>query len=155
MTATIHVATFDQLDARTLYGILKLRSEVFVVEQECAYADLDGRDLEPGTRHIWVGNGEPVAYLRVLESPDGGAAVGRVCVAAAARRKRHAAMLLDKALEVVGDREMTLNAQTYAVKLYEAAGFRIDGDEFDEDGIPHVPMRRSPSQLPDARPAGR
>ena len=87
MTETqLHVATFDQLDPRTLYSILKLRSDVFIVEQECAYQDLDGRDDEAGTRHIWLTTEarEPLAYLRVLQEPDGTAIVGRVVVAAAA-----------------------------------------------------------------------
>lgn len=149
----MHVATFDELDTRTLYSILRLRSEVFVVEQACAYDDLDGRDLEPGTRHIWLADedGEPLAYLRLLEeNEDGGLVsagrgtvqIGRVVVAVQARRQGHAQALLRTALEIIGSRESTLNAQSYATELYESVGFKIDGDEFDEDGIPHVPMRR-------------
>jgi ElaA protein len=141
----MHVATFDQLDPRTLYAILKLRSDVFIVEQECAYQDLDGRDDEPGTRHLWLTTKDaagPLAYLRVLDETDGTAVVGRVVVAPAGRRRGYAQRLLARAVELIGDRESLLNAQTYAKDLYEAAGYRIDGPEFLDDGIPHVPMRR-------------
>jgi ElaA protein len=139
---TIRVATFDELDARTLYGILQLRSDVFVVEQACAYADLDGRDLEPQTKHIWITDdgGAVLAYLRVLDEDT--ARIGRVAVAVGARRQGHAQRLLEKALEIIGERPAALSAQSYATKLYENAGFAIVGEEFDEDGIPHVPMRR-------------
>jgi ElaA protein len=69
----LRVAAFDELDAYTLYALLRLRAEVFVVEQDCAYLDLDGRDTEPGTRHLWLDrDGEPVAYLRVLAAGDTG-----------------------------------------------------------------------------------
>jgi ElaA protein len=140
----VSIARIDEIDARTLYGILRLRAEVFIVEQDCAYQDVDGRDLEPGTRHIWLtgADAEPVAYLRVLDEPDGSARVGRVCVSPAARRRGHAGTLLTAALAEIGDRESVLSAQSYAVDLYAAAGYLIDGPEFLEDGIPHLPMRR-------------
>lgn len=144
----LHVATFAELDATSLYAILRLRSEVFVVEQECPYQDLDDRDQEAGTRHIWLtapGAAGPIAYLRVLDESDGTARIGRVCVAAPARRVGHAAALVATALEVIGDRESVLHAQNYATALYTNAGFVVDGPEFIEDGIPHVPMRRRPA----------
>ncbi len=149
MTQTrLHVASFDDLDPRTLYSILKLRSDVFIVEQQCAYQDLDGRDDEPGTRHLWLTAAdrgeEPLAYLRILEQPDRTAVVGRVVVAVTARRRGYARELLRAAIGVIGDRESSLHAQTYARSLYESAGYSVDGPEFLEDGIPHVPMRRRP-----------
>src|SRR5690606_34048120 len=80
---TVRVASFAELDAPTLYRLLKLRVDVFVVEQKCAYPELDGRDLEPETRHLWIedGAGAPLAYLRVLREPDGAARIGRVVTA--------------------------------------------------------------------------
>lgn len=141
---SVHVTSFGDLDNRTLYAILQLRSDVFVVEQGCAYPDLDGRDLEPDAKHLWIRDDESgavLAYLRVLEEPDA-ARIGRVVVALDARRRGHAQTLLDRAIEVIGPRPATLSAQSYATKVYENAGFVIVGDEFDEDGIPHVPMRR-------------
>jgi ElaA protein len=133
-------ATAD-LDAGTLYRILKLRVDVFVVEQECAYPELDGRDLEPGTRQLWVEDaGEVVATLRVL---DDGAVVriGRVATAMAARSAGHAGRLMQRALELAGDRDVVLDAQSYLQGWYEKFGFVRTGDEFLEDGIPHVPMQ--------------
>jgi ElaA protein len=143
---TLHITSAGDLDVGTLYAILRLRSEVFIVEQDCPYQDVDGRDLETGTRHIWLAaaEAEPVAYLRILDEPDGSARIGRVCVSPRARRRGHAGALLAAALGEVGDREAVLDAQTYALALYEAAGFVPDGAEFAEDGIAHLPMRRSP-----------
>jgi ElaA protein len=139
----LHVSSFASLDTTTLYAILRLRSEVFVVEQECAYQDVDGRDLESGTRHIWITDGDPapLAYLRVLVDGDV-ARIGRVVVSPLARRQGYAARLLHHAIELIGAREAVLDAQTYATDLYARAGFEPDGPEFLEDGIPHVTMRR-------------
>lgn len=141
----LHIASFAELDTTALYAVLRLRSDVFIVEQDCAYPDVDDRDREPGTRHVWLtaaDTGVPIAYLRVLDEPDGDARIGRVCVAASARRAGHAAALLAAALDVIGDRPAVLNAQSYATTLYTDAGFVVCGPEFDEDGIPHLPMRR-------------
>lgn len=135
-----HVASFAELDTATLYALLRLRVDVFVAEQQCAYAELDGRDLEPSARHVWLDG--PVAYLRVLDDPSGAARIGRVCVAADARGAGHAGRLLAAALDLIGDREAVLHAQTYATGLYLRAGFVREGSEFVEDGIPHIAMRR-------------
>jgi ElaA protein len=143
----VHVATFDELETVTLYALLRLRADVFVVEQACPYPDLDGRDLDAGTRHLWLtaaDGGPPLAYLRVLDEP-GAARIGRVCVRADARRAGHAATLLAAALRTIGNRDAVLHAQSYATALYERAGFVADGPKFDEDGIPHLPMRRRAS----------
>src|SRR5690606_7197202 len=80
--ASLHVAAFADLDAATLYALLRLRVDVFVVEQRCPYPELDGRDTEPATRHLWLElSRTPVAYLRILAEPDGAARIGRVVVA--------------------------------------------------------------------------
>ncbi len=141
----IHTAAFDDLDPRTAYLLWQLRERVFVVEQECPYLDLDGRDLEPGTRHLWAAeHGRPVAYLRVLEDAEG-LRIGRVLVDAAHRGQRLAERLMSTALEVVGDRPCRLDAQSYLVEWYRRLGFEPCGEEFLEDGIPHVPMERAQS----------
>src|SRR5690606_15538749 len=64
---------FSELDAATLYALLRLRVDVFVVEQQCPYPELDGRDTEPTTRHLWLGPAatQPLSYLRILAEPDG------------------------------------------------------------------------------------
>lgn len=133
---------FGRLSARQFHEIMRLRVDVFVVEQECAYGELDGRDLEEATRHVWFEDDLGVqSYLRVLD--DGIARrIGRVCTRASARSGGLARALLEHVLEET-DGPWVLDAQSYLVSWYRDRGFVDDGDEFiDEDGIPHVPMRR-------------
>ncbi|WP_018635758.1 GNAT family N-acetyltransferase [Parafrankia elaeagni] len=140
----IHRARFDELPPRVLYALLRLRAQVFVVEQRCAYQDLDGRDLEPATRHLWlaVEPAEPLAYLRVVEEAEG-LRIGRVVTVVHARRGGLADRLLTAALgDAGGGRPVVLSAQTSAVGLYTRHGFVAAGEEYLEDGIPHVPMVR-------------
>ncbi|MCY1140215.1 GNAT family N-acetyltransferase [Actinoplanes sp. Pm04-4] len=137
-------ATFRDLDTTTLYALLKLRSDVFVVEQECVYADLDGRDDEPGTRHLWfTRHGEVRAYVRILDDGDV-QRIGRVVTAKSARGAGLAGRLIEEALTVIGHRPAVLDAQSYLVEFYSRYGFEPTGPEFIEDGIPHTPMRREP-----------
>jgi ElaA protein len=139
----LHVAAFTELDPGTLYALLQLRAQVFVVEQSCPYVDLDGRDLEPPTRHVWLTHGgRPVAYLRLLLDPDGSGWIGRVCVAADARGRGHAGQLMARALVEAGDRPVYLFAQAHLTGFYAGFGFTVSGAQFDEDGIAHVPMHR-------------
>ncbi|MEV0610502.1 GNAT family N-acetyltransferase [Polymorphospora rubra] len=144
-TVETHVATFADLDTRTLHDLLRLRVDVFVVEQECAYPELDGRDTEPGTRHLWLARGgTPVAYLRILADPHGVARIGRVLVAREARGDGLAGRLMTEALRVVGDRPSVLDAQAHLAGFYARFGYTATGPEYVEDGIPHIPMRRDP-----------
>lgn len=139
----IATGDFSDLDPTTLYGILHLRAEVFVVEQKCFYLDLDGRDLEPTTVHCWVSQGEEViGYLRVLTEPDGGHRISRVAVSKRARRQGYASALVEKALGLAGP-AVVASVQSHLVAWYTARGFAVDGPEFVEDGIPHTPMRRA------------
>ena len=142
----VRVASFRDLDTTTLYAILKLRCDVFVVEQKCFYADLDGRDLEPGTRHVWLSHGDEIrAYLRILDDGDA-ERIGRVVTAPSARGNGHAQRLLDEALTVIGNRPSVLGAQTYLAAFYSKFGFQQTGPEYLEDGIPHIPMLRAAPQ---------
>ncbi len=135
---------FDELDPVTAYRLWELRSIVFVLEQECVYVDLDGRDVEPGTRHVFaVEGGRPVACLRVLDEPDGSARIGRVCVARSHRSAGLAGRLMDRALSDI-DGIVVLDAQTYLEAWYARLGFVRTGPDYLDDGIPHVPMRRTP-----------
>ena len=138
----VQVARFAELSPSVLYGILKLRSDVFVVEQECVYPDIDGRDLEPDALHVWSEtDGTVVAYLRVLNGPPAGASrIGRVVTAPSARSQGLAAALMHKALAATMG-PVVLDAQSYLVDWYRALGFQVVGDEFLDDGIPHTPMR--------------
>src|SRR5690606_26333996 len=106
----LHVATFADLDPATLYALLRLRVDTFVVEQSCPYPELDGRDTEPAAHHLWLEHdGTPVAYLRLLAEPDGTARVGRVVVAPAYRGRGYAGRLLEAAHARVGPRPCVLS----------------------------------------------
>jgi ElaA protein len=144
MPVDTRVASFADLDTATLYAVLRLRVDVFVVEQGCAYPELDGRDTEPGTRHLWRPDdtGAPAAYLRLLAEPDGAARIGRVVVAPHARGAGHAGLLMRSALELIGDRPSVLAAQAHLAGFYGRFGFAAVGPEYLDDGIPHLPMRR-------------
>jgi ElaA protein len=141
----LRVARFDELDPATLYAILRLRVDVFVVEQSAPYPEVDGRDTEPATVHLWFEDGgRPVAYLRMLR--DGGEArIGRVCTAATHRGTGLAARLMQAALDTLEPgTPCVLDAQTQATALYARFGFRISGDIYFDDGIEHVPMSLGP-----------
>jgi len=145
----LHTARFGDLDGPTLYALLRLRVDVFVVEQQCPYPELDGRDLSPSTVHVWLTDGgPPAAYLRLLAEPDGVFRIGRVCTLSSHRGRGLSARLVTAALDLVGDRPCVLDAQSYLVGFYTRFGFTATGPEFVEDGIPHVPMRRDPASAP-------
>lgn len=133
---------FGELDAATAYRILALRSAVFVVEQECVYIDLDGRDLEPDAVQLWIERaGDVIATLRLLRDENGEFRIGRVATAPSARGGGLAERLMRAALELCGGEAVVLNAQAYLANWYARLGFAVDGEEFLDDGIPHVPMR--------------
>jgi ElaA protein len=137
----IHVARFDELTARTLHGILKVRSDVFIVEQQCAYPDIDGRDAAPGTLHLWIEcDGEVVSTVRILDEPGGTHAIGRVSTLPAHRGKGLAGALMREAITVAG-LPVDIKAQSYLAAWYAQFGFAITGAGWMEDGIEHVPMR--------------
>lgn len=147
MTVALRRAWARDLDASTLYSLLALRVEVFVVEQSCPYPELDGRDLETRTRHFWLEKpgGEVISVLRLLEDRAGGEAgfrIGRVCTTVTERGRGHTARLMRAALDEVGESPCRISAQTYLADMYARHGFAVAGAEFDEDGIPHVPMLR-------------
>ncbi|WP_299444422.1 GNAT family N-acetyltransferase [uncultured Phycicoccus sp.] len=139
---TIHSAPTRAVPAETLYALMRLRQDVFVLEQECLYPDLDGRDLEPGARLYWAeqGDGTVVGTLRVLAEPGGGVRVGRVATASSARGSGVAAALVRAVLEA-STGPVVLDAQSHLEGWYARLGFERDGAEFLDDGIPHVPMR--------------
>jgi ElaA protein len=148
VTVALRRVRSQDLDAATLYELLKLRVEVFVVEQACPYPELDGRDLLADTRHYWLEapDGEVMSTLRLMEEHTGGEKtfrIGRLCTKRSARGQGHTTRLLQAALAEVGDYQCRIDAQTYLEEMYAGHGFVRDGDEFVEDGIPHVPMLRT------------
>lgn len=146
-SATVHRAWAADLDASTLYALLKLRVDVFVVEQKCPYPELDGRDLEPRTRHYWLGgSGDPepvLGCIRLLKEPAGHYRIGRLCTAPSMRGHSLGRQLMEAALAEVGDGECVLDAQTYLLDFYRGYGFVTDSEPFHEDDIEHVRMRRT------------
>jgi ElaA protein len=138
----LRTAGGPDIEAADLYAALRLRARVFVVEQACAYLDPDGRDLEPGTTHLWLetADGALAAYVRVLTEPGGGHRVGRVVTDPVHRGAHLAGRLIDHALERA-ERPVVLDAQSHLVHVYARHGFAPDGPEFVEDGIRHTPMR--------------
>jgi ElaA protein len=145
MDGTVQAMRGPDLTTAALHGLLRLRVDVFVVEQRCAYAELDGRDLDTGTVHFLIGpEGAPLAYLRLLTEPAGVRRIGRVCTAASARGRGLSRRLLVDALREVGDAPCVLDAQAHLTGLYGGFGFVPSGPGYDWDGVPHVPMRRPP-----------
>jgi ElaA protein len=147
VNVSVHCAFFTELDTVTLYQLLKLRSDVFVVEQQDPYPDLDGRDVEPETVHLWYireGESEPVAYLRICEEPDGSARIGRVVVAQDMRGTGLGRALMTEALQRIGDRRCVLSAQVHQASFYATFGFEAaEGPPYSNSLIPHLPMVRA------------
>lgn len=137
---------FAQLDAPALYQVLALREAVFVVEQRCAYLDADGRDLQAWHLLGWRGP-SLVAYLRVLPPAlvyEDAYAIGRVVVTPTARGAGLGAAIMREALRRISalpPAAVKLSAQAHLADWYGRLGFAICGAGYDEDGIPHLPMR--------------
>lgn len=139
----VKVKRFSELNTDELYSILELRVAVFVVEQECPYAEVDGLDRE--AVHVWLEeDGKILAYLRVMDRgvESEHVSIGRLL--AARRREGLGSRVLSEGIRVAkeyfaADR-IYLEAQVYAKGLYEKQGFRTISDEFLLDGIPHVKM---------------
>lgn len=141
---------FDALDPREVYEMLKVRSEVFVVEQNCVYGDVDG--LDPGAWHLfaWDRSGERPAlagYLRVLlpDAQDPDVRIGRVLTTPPYRGIKLGHALLERAIGHIAEQwprvPMRLHAQAHLQKFYGAFGFTPVSEIHDDDGIPHVWMR--------------
>ena len=151
-TPPLHWTTvpFAALSAAQLYQVLQLRSEIFVVEQACAYLDPDGKDPAPGVLHLCgrSGDGELLAYCRLL--PAGLAfalpSIGRVVVAPAARGRGLAHRLMEQALAQCAQgwpgSALMLGAQQHLAGFYAAHGFAAVSETYLEDGIPHIDMHR-------------
>ncbi|GAA2185701.1 MULTISPECIES: GNAT family N-acetyltransferase [Leucobacter] len=143
---TLQAAHVADMSATTFYRVAALRQEVFVVEQDCVYLDLDGRDLEGGSVQIWAeeASGAIAATVRILvEEPGerGTRSIGRVVTAPTWRGHGVAAVLLEAAIERCAGRPIMLHAQSHLVDWYARFGFISCGAEYLEDGIPHTPMR--------------
>lgn len=144
MPPTVHRARFADLSPQDLYGILRLRSDVFVVEQDCVFLDLDDRDHEADAEHLWTTDGAGVvATLRLLHEGDATWSIGRVVARADARSRGVAAHLLQAGLDrlrELGAETVHIGAQAQLRDWYARFGFAESGPRYLEDGILHLPM---------------
>lgn len=142
------LSSFSELSPKELYDILKARAEVFVVEQRCAYLDMDG--LDEASHHLVLRNerGELMAYSRLVppkakfEEPS----IGRVLTTRESRGKGFGRLVMQESVARIEQMHPRLNirigAQAYLESFYNGFGFERVSDEYDEDGIPHVEMLR-------------
>ena len=135
------VKTFEELTRDELYEILRVRSAVFVVEQNCPYQDIDGVDRQ--ALHVFLRQNDRIlAYLRVFERDEQTAQIGRVLTVE--RGKGFGKTVFRAGLQAAEERmkkkSVYLEAQTYAIGFYEKEGFQVTSEDFLEDGVPHVKM---------------
>lgn len=139
--------TFQELTVDELYRILQLRSEIFIVEQNCAYQDLDGKD-QKALHVMGFKNQNMVAYTRIFKSGDyfENASIGRVIVAQIERQNQYGYDIMNASIQSIKDHfnetKIKLSAQCYLKKFYNNLGFLEVGEEYLEDGIPHIGMIR-------------
>jgi ElaA protein len=143
--------SWGELTTDELYSFLKLRTDVFFVEQRIDEEELDNRDQEPATEHYWIADDAgTAAYLRVLLDPepehlDAKRVVGRVVVRSDRRGEGLAQQLIERVLGKYGNEALLLHSQEYIAPLYARFGFEPFGDVYLEAGIPHISMYRAPS----------
>jgi len=141
----ILIKSFQELDTEELYTILQLRSEVFVVEQNCVYQDIDGKDKK-ALHVIGVVDNNIVAYTRCFKSGDyfDEASIGRVVVREDHRGTGLAHQIMESSVSMIinkfNSKTLKVSAQTYLKEFYETHGFFQKGEEYLEDGIPHIAM---------------
>ncbi len=144
------LCSFSQLNTTQLFQLLKLRVDVFVVEQECAYPELDEKDTLPSTLHLLgYQNNELIAYARLLDkdiSYPNCVSFGRVAVLQSKRGqqlgKQLVAKVIESSLSHFGHIDIQIGAQAHLVRFYQRHGFKVSSEEYLEDGIPHIDMLR-------------
>jgi ElaA protein len=136
------VVNGDELTAKDVYDIWRIRDQVFAFEQHVEDTDVDGRDLLAATTHFWLSDDEgPTSYLRVYVA-DGIRHIGRVCTRKDQRGQGLSAELMAEVARLWGDEELQLNAQAHLEQWYVKLGYVRSGDDYDEAGIVHTPMVR-------------
>ncbi len=140
--------SFKELSTRALYELIKLRIDVFVVEQDCPYSDLDDKDYDAMHYTYTLESGRVIGYLRIL---DKGViykevAIGRVIIDPKFRALKYGHDLMREAIEYIetemGEKEIRISAQKHLQGYYHKHGFKTVGEEYLEDNIPHVQMER-------------
>lgn len=144
----IQIKTFEELSKQELYRILQLRSEVFVVEQDCVYQDIDGKD-EKALHVIGTKDGKIIAYTRLFKPGDyfEKASIGRVVVAKDQRHFKYGHDIMKASIQGIkqyyNETLIKISAQAYLKSFYNALGFSEIGEEYLEDDIPHIAMIKS------------
>jgi ElaA protein len=144
----ITIKKFEALTIEELYGLLRLRTEVFVVEQDCVYQDLDDKD-QKALHVLGKKNGEVIAYTRIFKSGDyfKQASIGRVVVRKSERNSNYGHEIMNASIKTVQEQlnetTIKISAQTYLKKFYNSLGFKAIGEEYLEDGIPHIGMLKN------------
>ena len=144
----IKVKTFQELTTQELYDLLQLRSEVFVVEQDCVYQDIDGKD-QNALHVLGYKNEELVAYTRIFKPGYyfDEASIGRVVVKRSERKHKYGYDIMNTSIEAIKNyyhvNTIKISAQTYLKRFYNTLEFFEVGEEYLEDGIPHIAMIRN------------
>jgi len=144
----IKVKTFEELSLNELYEVLALRSEVFVVEQDCVYQDIDGKD-QKALHILGYKEGKLVAYTRCFNKGQyfEEASIGRVLVKEDQRKYGYGHQIFEASIKEVESRfaaeRIKISAQQYLIKFYESHNFEQTGEGYLEDGIPHIRMIKS------------
>lgn len=138
---------FDQLTKNELYEILRLRAEVFIVEQNCIYQDIDNKD-QKAIHILGLKNNKLIAYARIFKAGDyfKNASIGRILVAKNERKHQYGFQLVETAIMAINmhfrTHKIAISAQEHLIGFYNNLGFIPIGDNYLEDGIPHVKMIR-------------
>lgn len=141
----IEVKPFNEFTTQELYAVLQLRAEVFVVEQDCVYQDIDGKDNN-ALHVIGIKNGQVVAYTRIFKAGDyfNQASIGRVVVKKEERQYGYGQEIVKASIKAIkaefNEDNIHLSAQVYLKRFYADLGFIEEGKEYLEDGIPHIGM---------------
>lgn len=137
----INSKSFDELTKTELYAILALRVEVFCVEQECPYQDVDGLDQE--AQHVYLNDGKTImAYARILKDQSNNYHIGRVVVNSKYRKKGLATVIMKACIAELKKyaKVVEISAQSYLTDFYQGLGFKNTGKYYLEDDIPHEQM---------------
>jgi ElaA protein len=144
----IQIKTFQELTTQELYEVLQLRSEVFVVEQDCVYQDIDGKD-QKALHVLGYKNYKLVAYTRIFKPGHyfKEASIGRVVVVKNERQYKYGYDIMNASIKAVNnhlnERIIKISAQAHLKNFYTKLGFKAEGEEYLEDNIPHIAMIKS------------
>ncbi|PWK20536.1 GNAT family N-acetyltransferase [Xanthomarina spongicola] len=140
--------TFNELSTQELYDVLQLRAEVFVVEQDCVYQDVDGKD-QKAWHVLGYKDNVLVAYTRIFKPGDyfKESSIGRVVVAEKQRQFKYGYEIMEASIKAIkeefNETLIKISAQCYLKRFYNNLGFKETGEEYLEDGIPHIAMIRN------------